>query len=641
MENAALAQLRERLMQCKGKEQDYRIPSLWNASGFLEVTEVEGGELALDPAAFFVHAIESIENAAFEYQQTPWQSDLRTHGIYAALIRSLTAWDHHDKDVVEPGTFVKALALLPYIRSLGYDIIYLLPVFAGSDSHKKGSAGSPYAVRDFFSLDASQHDPLLGDYDEALLDLQFAAFVEAAHKMGMRVMVDFVYRTCARDHCWIREHPDWFYWIDAHKQEQFAPIHVDSLPPLAPTQRGNMQKMYADPKLLSYVSLFRLDPRSQDAQRFAQLCEQVGDDALLSAIEEEFGITTAPAFSDVINDPQPPWSDVTYLRLDMGQNELARQYIPPSAPPCILNDGMKMSNFPPGQLNEALCARLVDMIPNCQKKYGIDGARLDMGHALPRPLLEDILRAARQDNPAFMLWSEVFDADASYDARREGYDMISGTVWMAYPHRQDADFNRRFMLPLLRAALPSVAALSLPDSPRAAIVIPAAQERRDALVFNALLPNAIPFMTAGCEWGEPQPMNLGLGDHGTPGLHILPDDDPMQGKLAFFDIYRMHWTQADLQQLECLRSINAQRRDLAELYCAEEGFVPREVYQTPSSHTGFSLEDARRRLTVCWQRSLYGNGKKEGAARLLYRSGADMNEHGISGGLMVVLEEKQ
>ena len=48
-----------------------------------------------------------------------------------------------------------------------------------------------------------------------LAALLLAGFVEAAHLLGMRVVLEFVLRTASKDSDWIAAHPDWFYWIKA------------------------------------------------------------------------------------------------------------------------------------------------------------------------------------------------------------------------------------------------------------------------------------------------------------------------------------------------------------------------------------------------------------------------------------------
>ena len=65
----------------------------------------------------------------------------------------------------------------------------------------------PSAIRT--RIDEGLSEPALG------LDVktEFKAFVEAAHRMGFRVVVEFVFRTAAKDGDWVKEHPEWLYWI--------------------------------------------------------------------------------------------------------------------------------------------------------------------------------------------------------------------------------------------------------------------------------------------------------------------------------------------------------------------------------------------------------------------------------------------
>ncbi len=152
-----------------------RVPSLWNTIDF-ECENCENGEILVEGNAFFSAAIRQCLGQS--------QNSAPGDAIYALLPRHFTAWDFGGG--LESGTFLKAIALLPHIKRLGISTVYLLPVFTPSDIYKKGSLGSPYAIKDYFSLDPALHDPLLGAYSKHLIELQFAAFVEACHSFGMK-----------------------------------------------------------------------------------------------------------------------------------------------------------------------------------------------------------------------------------------------------------------------------------------------------------------------------------------------------------------------------------------------------------------------------------------------------------------------
>ncbi len=192
----------------------YAIPSLWNGhSSPSRLTQV-------DPTEFYLGAVRS----ALKHPKPPsppasggeWSKDAI---IYNMFLRTAAAFDHNlngrldlphnESGFRETGTFLKAIAMLPYIKRLGATVIHLLPITSIGKDGNKGTLGSPYAIRNPYEIDEGLSEPVLG------LDVktEFKAFVEAAHRMGFRIIVEFVFRTAAKDGDWVREHPDWFYWI--------------------------------------------------------------------------------------------------------------------------------------------------------------------------------------------------------------------------------------------------------------------------------------------------------------------------------------------------------------------------------------------------------------------------------------------
>ena len=106
------------------------------------------------------------------------------------------------------------IAKLPYVRDLGFDVLYFPPIHPIGRTHRKGKnnsltpapddPGSPYAI----GSDEGGHDaihPELGTFDD------FARLVEAAREHGLEIALDFAIQ-CSPDHPWIKEHPEWFDW---------------------------------------------------------------------------------------------------------------------------------------------------------------------------------------------------------------------------------------------------------------------------------------------------------------------------------------------------------------------------------------------------------------------------------------------
>ncbi len=121
----------------------------------------------------------------------------------------------HRSQGTEPGvgaTFYDCEDRLPEIKSMGFDVVYLLPIHPIGRAHRKGpnntltagpdDPGSPYAI----GSEEGGHDavhPDLGTLED------FRRFVRACHAQGMEVALDFAIQ-CAPDHPWVKEHPEWF-----------------------------------------------------------------------------------------------------------------------------------------------------------------------------------------------------------------------------------------------------------------------------------------------------------------------------------------------------------------------------------------------------------------------------------------------
>lgn len=115
---------------------------------------------------------------------------LRNQMMYQIFVRNYS----------KEGTFAKVEADLDRIRSLGTDIIWLMPIHPVGELHRKGSLGSPYAISDYRAV-----NPEFGTQAD------FKSLVSAIHNRGMKCIIDVVYNHTAPDSVLSREHPEWFY----------------------------------------------------------------------------------------------------------------------------------------------------------------------------------------------------------------------------------------------------------------------------------------------------------------------------------------------------------------------------------------------------------------------------------------------
>ena len=110
------------------------------------------------------------------------------------------------------GTLADLAARLPYVRAMGFDVLYLTPIHPIGRSHRKGrnnavaaapgDVGSPWAIGAEEGGHTAIH-PELGDFSD------FARLRHAAAGEGLELALDLALQ-CAPDHPWVREHPEWF-----------------------------------------------------------------------------------------------------------------------------------------------------------------------------------------------------------------------------------------------------------------------------------------------------------------------------------------------------------------------------------------------------------------------------------------------
>ena len=114
---------------------------------------------------------------------------------YSAVLYELNV-----RQFTEEGTFRAARRRLPFLRQLGVDAIWLMPIYPIGVEGRKGSLGSYYSIRDYKGINEE-----FGS-EEELRD-----FITTAHSLGMRVLLDWVANHTARDARWLEDKPyDWY-----------------------------------------------------------------------------------------------------------------------------------------------------------------------------------------------------------------------------------------------------------------------------------------------------------------------------------------------------------------------------------------------------------------------------------------------
>lgn len=106
------------------------------------------------------------------------------------------------------GTFRDVIPKLGHIvDELGFRILLLLPVFPTPVVYgRMGRFGSPFAARDFFTV-----DPALAEFDRGATPMeQFGELVDATHARGARIFIDVPINHTGWASRLLELHPEWF-----------------------------------------------------------------------------------------------------------------------------------------------------------------------------------------------------------------------------------------------------------------------------------------------------------------------------------------------------------------------------------------------------------------------------------------------
>ena len=179
------------------------------------------------------------DSAITSLEARPSPAWLKSGTIYQVFVRSFSP----------SGDLNGVTARLDDLHKLGVNILWLMPIHPDGQVKKKGSLGSPYAVRDYYAI-----DPALGTKDD------LHRLVAEAHKRQMKVIIDMVASHTAWDSV-MMAHPEYYKKDkEGHVTSPYDWTDVAALDYSNPKLRRYMTDV-----LLSWVKGFDLDGYRCDA----------------------------------------------------------------------------------------------------------------------------------------------------------------------------------------------------------------------------------------------------------------------------------------------------------------------------------------------------------------------------------------
>ena len=124
----------------------------------------------------------------------------QNNNTHADWSYSAVLYEMNIRQLTPEGTLRAAEGKLEFLRSMGIDAIWMMPIYPIGEEGRKGSLGSYYSIQDYCAV-----NPEFGTMAD------FDSFVDKAHSLGMKVLLDWVANHTARDAKWLKtKSADWY-----------------------------------------------------------------------------------------------------------------------------------------------------------------------------------------------------------------------------------------------------------------------------------------------------------------------------------------------------------------------------------------------------------------------------------------------
>jgi cyclomaltodextrinase / maltogenic alpha-amylase / neopullulanase len=117
----------------------------------------------------------------------------------AEWVKSAVIIEVNLRSFSKDGACKSLAAQIPALKKRGSTVVSLMPIHPIGEMNRKGKLGSPYAVKDFYSV-----NPEFGTLED------FKSLVNTIHQHGLKIVINLVANQAAWDSQLLLEHPNWF-----------------------------------------------------------------------------------------------------------------------------------------------------------------------------------------------------------------------------------------------------------------------------------------------------------------------------------------------------------------------------------------------------------------------------------------------
>ncbi|WP_304344657.1 alpha-amylase family glycosyl hydrolase [Chryseobacterium koreense] len=113
--------------------------------------------------------------------------------------RHTNIYEVNVRQYTKEGTFRAFEKEMPRLRAMGVETLWFMPITPIATEKMKGPMGSPYAAADYTSI-----NPEFGTMED------FKHLVDEAHRLGFKVIIDWVANHTGWNHIWTKTNPEFY-----------------------------------------------------------------------------------------------------------------------------------------------------------------------------------------------------------------------------------------------------------------------------------------------------------------------------------------------------------------------------------------------------------------------------------------------
>ena len=132
-------------------------------------------------------------------------------------------YEVNTRQYTSEGTFLAFKEHLPRLKNMGVEVLWFMPITPISIKDRKGTLGSYYAVQNYTAV-----NPEFGSLED------FIELIKQAHRLGFKIIIDWVANHTGNDNVWIEQYPDFFCYdgsgeiIHPHGWEDVSKLNFDN-----------------------------------------------------------------------------------------------------------------------------------------------------------------------------------------------------------------------------------------------------------------------------------------------------------------------------------------------------------------------------------------------------------------------------